>query len=158
MIFINKTNNLRFEICRSKLLESCWHSNWRYHSHWGPLFRILPSMAGFSGKRSVVLTESFHNLWDQITKLLNFNNFCFDWTCKLMYDIRYVCLHSWKRDWCLWAYLMSYISLKIQSNTSRKLFKSTSLSRTVSIKYSYLWTAPFEKYSLCQINSLHCVT
>ena len=84
-ILFNKTNNLRFEICRSKLLESCWHSNWRYHSHWGPLFRILPSMAGFSGKRSVVLTESFHNLWDQITKLLNFNNFCFDWTCKLMY-------------------------------------------------------------------------
>ena len=37
-------------------------------------------MAGLSGKRSVVLVESFHNLnlWDQITKLLvKLNNFWF---------------------------------------------------------------------------------
>ena len=35
-------------------------------------------MAGLSGKRSVVLAESFHNLWDQITKLLvKLNNFWF---------------------------------------------------------------------------------
>ena len=35
-------------------------------------------MAGLSGKGSVVLAESFHNLWDQITKLLvMLNNFWF---------------------------------------------------------------------------------
>ena len=33
----------------SKLLEGSWHRNWGYHSHWGPLFSFLASMAGFKG-------------------------------------------------------------------------------------------------------------
>ena len=80
----------------------------------------------------------------------------FDWIYKPMYDIRYVCLHSWKKDWCLWTYLMPYISWKIQWKTKQKLFKATtSLSGKVSIKYRSFMDCPFWQISLC-VKLIHC--